>query len=179
MHVPTWRLQPTLLHDRPIRAELAECIDSSYGVVTGCRVGWSQSGGKCACRWRGVRHTLTRELQNIDVGLREVERGVASDGENQGRLIGLKKKWAEVDSRLWQFDYQQHIARLHSEGDRSSRLLAWFVKGEQQHTPISAIRLDSGTIVNTQLEINEAFRQYYSTLYVAYLNGSIEAYGFW
>ncbi|KAJ1200034.1 hypothetical protein NDU88_003863 [Pleurodeles waltl] len=114
----------------------------------------------------GVQRTLTCDLQPIEAELREVECRVASSAEDQGKLVGLKRNWAEVDSRLRQFDYLHHIAQLHSEGDRSSRLLAWLVKGEHQHTHISTIQLDSGAIVNAQLEINEAFRQYYSTLYM-------------
>ncbi|KAJ1178596.1 hypothetical protein NDU88_003841 [Pleurodeles waltl] len=66
------------------------------------------------------------------------------------RVLRLRRN--EVDSRLQKFD-------------RSGRLLAWLVRGEQQRGPIRAIRLDSGAAVNTQAEINDTFKQYYSTLY--------------
>ncbi|KAJ1141670.1 hypothetical protein NDU88_007998 [Pleurodeles waltl] len=87
------------------------------------------------------------------------------DGGDEGNMIELKKQWVETDARLQKFDYRHYTARLHAEGDRSSRLLSWLLKGEQQHSTINAIRLDEGSILNTQLEINKAFRQYYATLY--------------
>ncbi|KAJ1127846.1 hypothetical protein NDU88_006239 [Pleurodeles waltl] len=91
----------------------------------------------------------------------------ATDKIDQTEVVKLKKQWNEADERLRKFDYRRYTARLKAKGDCSSRLLAWLVKGEQQHTPINAIHLESETIVNTKLEINEAFRQYYDTLYKA------------
>ncbi|KAJ1188525.1 hypothetical protein NDU88_005286 [Pleurodeles waltl] len=74
---------------------------------------------------------------------------------------------SEVDTRLRRFDYQHYVARAHSVGDRSGRLLAWHVRGEQQRRPIGGIKLDSGTMTNIQAGINDAFQRYYSILHAA------------
>ncbi|KAJ1197826.1 hypothetical protein NDU88_001672 [Pleurodeles waltl] len=68
-------------------------------------------------------------------------------------MDGLRKQWTETDARLRKFDYRHYAARMDAEENRSSRLLSWLVKGEQQHTTINAIRLETGNIVNTQLQI--------------------------
>ncbi|KAJ1187506.1 hypothetical protein NDU88_004281 [Pleurodeles waltl] len=58
-----------------------------------------------------------------------------------------------------------YISRQYAEGDRAGRLLAWLVRQNSQPSPIGAIRLDSGTIVNSQVEMNDAFYTYYRSLY--------------
>ncbi|KAJ1210586.1 hypothetical protein NDU88_005948 [Pleurodeles waltl] len=99
-------------------------------------------------------------------------------------LLEPRTRRNEVDMRLRKFDYQHYIARTHSEGDRSRRLLAWLIQGELQRPPIGAIQLYSGIMVNTQADINNAFKQYYSRLYErgnavhdlpAYNQASVEA----
>ncbi|KAJ1108412.1 hypothetical protein NDU88_005788 [Pleurodeles waltl] len=82
-------------------------------------------------------------------------------------LTNIRSKWTETDNRLRHFDYRHHIARTHAEGDRSGKLLEWLIKNERRNTPIGAIRLESGRIVNIQSEINNAFKEYYSSLYQA------------
>ncbi|KAJ1200665.1 hypothetical protein NDU88_004486 [Pleurodeles waltl] len=153
----------------PPRFYTRSILTREDGVLTGTRVRCTQSGGKgfMCVHGRGVRRTLVRDLQKNEVELREVECGVATGTVDLGKLGELRGNWDEVDLRLRQFDYRHYIARMHSEVDRYSRLLAWLIKGKQQHTPIGAIRLESGVIVNTQLEMNEAFKQYYSALYMA------------
>ncbi|KAJ1179253.1 hypothetical protein NDU88_004488 [Pleurodeles waltl] len=60
------------------------------------------------------------------------------------------------------------MARTHSEGDRSGKRLSWLTRSEPRNSPIGAICLNTGLIVNTQANINSAFRDYYSTLYKAH-----------
>ncbi|KAJ1192988.1 hypothetical protein NDU88_002294 [Pleurodeles waltl] len=91
---------------------------------------------------------MARELQKTEKELSEAECGVASGTMKREDLGVIREKWTEVDSLLRQ-------------------LLAWLLKGEQQRTPIGAIRLDTGAIVNTQAEINKALKRYYSALYMA------------
>ncbi|KAJ1184029.1 hypothetical protein NDU88_000839 [Pleurodeles waltl] len=110
---------------------------------------------------------LITELHSVEGRLREVERRVERGGGDMKEVTEFKAQWTETDARLRKFDYQHYAPRMHAEGDRSSRLLSWLVKGEQQHSTINAISLDEGSVVNTQQEINEAFRQYYATLYKA------------
>ncbi|KAJ1091286.1 hypothetical protein NDU88_004413 [Pleurodeles waltl] len=92
----------------------------------------------------GVRRTLACELQKAETELREAEHGVASGTVKREDLGAIRGKWTKVDSCLRQFDYRHYVAQMHSEEDRSSRLLAWLLIGEQQCTPIGAIRLESG-----------------------------------
>ncbi|KAJ1189427.1 hypothetical protein NDU88_006172 [Pleurodeles waltl] len=82
-------------------------------------------------------------------------------------LHALHLGTSKVDTRLRGFDYRHFVAMAHSEGDCLGRLLAWLVHGEQQRRPLGVIKLDSGEVLNTQVEINDEFRQNYSTLYAA------------
>ncbi|KAJ1204909.1 hypothetical protein NDU88_000344 [Pleurodeles waltl] len=173
--VPTWCLQPSLLWDPPFRAELAEGIESYFKInaksASSRAVEWDGHKvvirGLCMSASGGVRRTLITELHGVEERLWEAERRVEGGGGDMKEVTELKTQWTETDARLRKFYYRHYTARMHAEGDRSSILLSWLVKGEQQHSTINAIRLDTGGIVNTQREINEAFRQYYATLYKA------------
>ncbi|KAJ1160983.1 hypothetical protein NDU88_001472 [Pleurodeles waltl] len=115
----------------------------------------------------GIRRALLSELHGTAEKLRKADSEAALNSTANNNMITLEKQWGDTETRLRNFDYRYHTARLHTEGARSSRMLAWLAKGTQQHTPINAIRLDTGVIVNTQSEINNAFRQYYARLYQA------------
>ena len=62
-------------------------------------------------------------------------------------------------------DYKATISQQHAEGDKPGRILAWLLKSETPKTTLGVIRNQTGTIVNTQEEINEVFTQYYEHLY--------------
>ncbi|KAJ1151815.1 hypothetical protein NDU88_004594 [Pleurodeles waltl] len=115
----------------------------------------------------GVKRTLTSELHDIERNKRTAECKAVLQGDAGNDMSILQKQWNEVESRLRKIDYRHNAKRLHMEGVRSSRMLAWLVKGEQKRAPINAIHLETGTVVNTQTEINDAFRHYYNTLYRA------------
>ncbi|KAJ1209209.1 hypothetical protein NDU88_004587 [Pleurodeles waltl] len=93
----------------------------------------------------GVRRKLILEIHDIEGKLRNTECKAVSSSDTSNDTINLKKQWIETETCLRKFDYRHYAARLHAEGDRSSRMLAWLVKGVQWNTPINAIRLDTGT----------------------------------
>ncbi|KAJ1104352.1 hypothetical protein NDU88_001764 [Pleurodeles waltl] len=110
---------------------------------------------------------LVRELASLETDLHRVECAVTTDSSDLAALRTLRARHREVDERLRIYDYRHYISRSHAEGNRSGRLPTWLLRGEQHRVPIGALRLDTGIVVNTQLFINDAFRCYYSMLYVA------------
>ncbi|KAJ1152186.1 hypothetical protein NDU88_004963 [Pleurodeles waltl] len=157
--IPTWRLQPTLLQDPPFRKEMADNIESYFKINTGSTstraTEWDGhkvvTRGMCMTIASGVKRTLTLELRDIERNKRAAEYKIALHTDTSGDTLNLQKQCKEVESRLRKFDYRQYTTRQHMEGDRSSRIVAWLVKGEQKHTPINTIRLNTGTIVNTEI----------------------------
>ncbi|KAJ1151358.1 hypothetical protein NDU88_004140 [Pleurodeles waltl] len=91
----------------------------------------------------GVKRTLTSELRDIERNKHTAECKAALQGNAGNDMSILQKQWNEVESRLRKFDYRHYTKRLQMEEDRSSRMLAWLVKGEQKRAPINAIRLDT------------------------------------
>ncbi|KAJ1172364.1 hypothetical protein NDU88_004211 [Pleurodeles waltl] len=75
-------------------------------------------------------------------------------------LRAKREIYKEADQRLRRHDYNYHLIRLHVEGDRLGRLLAWLLREERKHTPIGAIRLTNETMVSSQDTINNAFKDY-------------------
>ena len=71
----------------------------------------------------------------------------------------------EIERTLAKLDFKKHIAKLHKEGDRSERMLAWLTREDRDRQPIGAIRTSENIIHHTQGEINRAFMDYYKVLY--------------
>ncbi|KAJ1189179.1 hypothetical protein NDU88_005930 [Pleurodeles waltl] len=63
---------------------------------------------------RGIRRTLNHELRDIEVTLRDAERGEATDKIDQTEVAKLKKQWNEADERLRKFDYRHYTVRLNA-----------------------------------------------------------------
>ncbi|KAJ1200418.1 hypothetical protein NDU88_004242 [Pleurodeles waltl] len=160
---PSWRLQPALLRDPPFREQLADTIAFYFTInnqtATTRAIEWDGHKvvirGMCIGAAGGIQHTLLLELHDTEEKLRKAECEAASNSAASNATIQLKKQWGDIETCLRKFDYRHYTARLHTEGDRYSHMLAWLAKGIQRHTPINAIRLDTGVIVNTQSEIND------------------------
>ena len=75
-----------------------------------------------------------------------------------------RRECRDIESRLSKLDYKHHIARLHTERDRTGHMLAWLLREVQAGTLIGTIRGSDGTIYNTQLQINYSFVEFYRTL---------------
>ncbi|KAJ1179291.1 hypothetical protein NDU88_004525 [Pleurodeles waltl] len=115
----------------------------------------------------GVRKTLVRELKQVEDQLGILEKESMSQPPKAQQLQEARDKLAQLSKRLRKFDYAKYMERAHSEGDRAGTLLARLIKEELSPTPILHINTPQQDNITTQLEINTAFRDYYTALYSA------------
>ncbi|KAJ1140515.1 hypothetical protein NDU88_006866 [Pleurodeles waltl] len=85
----------------------------------------------------GIRQTLTQELRQLEQDVRTAECKQAKGIIAETELTRLRTEWNQADRRLRQYDYRHHLARTHSEGDRSGKLLAWLLKNERRPSALT------------------------------------------
>ncbi|KAJ1116474.1 hypothetical protein NDU88_004685 [Pleurodeles waltl] len=171
--IPTWRLRTDALLDAPFREDLNACIKNYWDLNTGstdlrateCDAHKVVVRGHCLSASWGGRSSLHNEVVTLENEPRALELAVAQ-GTVPFEPLGAKRRvYEEADQHLRRYDYNLHLTCLHTEGDSSGRLLAWLLRKEQQHAPIGAICLNDGTVVSSQEEINNAFKDDYTELY--------------
>ncbi|KAJ1185643.1 hypothetical protein NDU88_002433 [Pleurodeles waltl] len=90
---------------------------------------------------------------------------IANQLAHSARLRKLRKQHSEAEALLRKHDYKFYLVREHPQGDRARKLLAWLVHDEHQNPPIGTIKIHNSTLAVTQSAINDAFQDYYHTLY--------------
>ncbi|KAJ1217657.1 hypothetical protein NDU88_005250 [Pleurodeles waltl] len=171
--VPTWRFQAEALQDQAFAELLKESISQYWDInamsATTRATEWDAHKvvvrGVCiSSTWR-VRRSLQAEIGKLEKELRAAEIAVALGEIPHTVLKERRLKYNDADSKLRCHDYNYHLTRLQTEGDGSSRMLAWLLREDRQQSPIGAIRVGAHDMATTQVEINETFRKYYSNLY--------------
>ncbi|KAJ1099631.1 hypothetical protein NDU88_004730 [Pleurodeles waltl] len=114
-----------------------------------------------------VRTVILRELMRVEDSLGLLEKAAVVQTQPAQQLQEARSEHAELLKHLRKVDYAKHRERTYNERDKAGALLARLMKDEPSPTPILHINTPQQTSINTQLEINEAFRDYYTTLYSA------------
>ncbi|KAJ1136101.1 hypothetical protein NDU88_002519 [Pleurodeles waltl] len=171
--IPMWRLQVEALHDPAfidaLRTALKQYWESNTGTTNLRATEWDAHKvvirGHCISTTWGVRRTLHAEVSKLEEKLRALENAVACNVTPYSALRETRAEHAKADATLRLHDHKHHMARLQAEGDRSGRLLAWLLREDRRCPPIGSIITGVGAIATTQVNINDAFREYYTQLY--------------
>ncbi|KAJ1149497.1 hypothetical protein NDU88_002304 [Pleurodeles waltl] len=107
------------------------------------------------------------ELKQIEDQLGILERDSISQPHLTQQLREARAEHTQLIERLRKFDYGKYRERAHREGDRAGTLLARLMRDEPSPIPIIQINTPQQNNITTQLEINMAFRDYYTVLYSA------------
>ena len=171
--VQMWRLRIEALGDPAFSATLAEHINQYFEINTGTTssraVEWEAHKATirrhCISMTWGAKITLQSELDRKERDLRRAEKSTYNNPGGYAQVQALRGECKDIEKDLAKIDYKHHIAKLHKEGDRSGRLLAWLTREDRDRPPIGAIRSSDGTTCHAQSDINKSFLEYYKSLY--------------
>ena len=173
--IPMWRLRPEALNEPPFKVAIGEQVVNYFELNGGStefrRTEWDAMKvvlrGHCMKTVWGVKTTLLGEMAELEARLRIVEVQASSHPERWVEHGQIQKELDGVYSTLGKYEYNTYLTHQHMEGDKPGRTLAWLLRSETPRTVIGAIRNKHGVLVNTQITINEVFRDYYRDLYRA------------
>ncbi|KAJ1119166.1 hypothetical protein NDU88_007352 [Pleurodeles waltl] len=98
-----------------------------------------------------------------------MEYAAAQGDTNDTQLQSGQIRYAELLEHIRVLDYRSYNQMVHMEADKPGIVLAKLIRPQQSPTPIPSINSSHMGIVETQIGINDVFRQYYATLYAASL----------
>ena len=91
--------------------------------------------------------------------------------EVERQVLEVRSRQWELNDRLGKLDYREYTARQHRDGDTAGRMLTLLLRFDE----VWGYYGPSGEVVNTQVGINDIFRNYYQELYpvtaLAYMPG--------
>lgn len=171
--IPRWKLQPLMLEDLIFRTALSNAIENYFWVHT-------NSTGSRQTEWdafkavirgvaigtrTGVRNNLIDRLKDVEASLAVLEGEAAGTNDQLTQLQKANIQYAELLEELRVVDHQLYIQKQHAHSDRAGPLLARLIRNTPPLTPIMEIQNAAGNTVRTQIDINNAFRDYYTKLY--------------
>ncbi|KAJ1201148.1 hypothetical protein NDU88_004963 [Pleurodeles waltl] len=129
------------------------------------RAGNRDSRGKSLAKTYGIWKKLDRELAQQQDALNALQRQI-DDGdvlENESRVVcdRICALWSRLDSYVRK-DFRQ---RLHREGDRCGRLLAWLLCCEHSTPVILSLRGPTGDRILGQTCVNASLREHLEAIY--------------
>lgn len=95
----------------------------------------------------------------------KLDQTVVTHASQASALQEANIQYAKLLEELPLVDYAAYVQRQHKAANRAGPLLAKLIRDTPQNTPIMEITTLDGTVVSTQLEINDAFQDYYQALY--------------
>ena len=166
--VPLWRLQKEALEDsvfrEDLRGEIRNYLGENWNTTETRATEWEALKvvvrGHCIGKSVQIRRMLDKELVEIEDKMRieELKLGEMDDPEE---LTGLKTQYNKVLEQVRCHNYKQYISKAHEMEGRASKLLAGLANPEQRGVPLLKMQATGGTLVSTQEEINDVFRDYY------------------
>lgn len=111
--------------------------------------------GACIKQIAGVKHTLERLLIDTE---RKLEILTKKEDAHTATAIQVAEARTKYTAA--------YATRRHRDGDKTGTLLAWLAKQDTELKPITEIVDLSGRLVRAQSDILQAFRHYYTTIYL-------------
>ncbi|KAJ1108369.1 hypothetical protein NDU88_005745 [Pleurodeles waltl] len=171
--IPLWRMRQELLGELEYRLDLQEALTGYFGgnwtTVQSCCIEWEALKviirGKSLTMTYSIQKKLDQELAQQEDALGvlqcQIDNGDAKEAESQvvrGRIGAL---WSRLDSYVHK-DFRQ---RLHCEGDRSGRLLAWLLQHERPIPMTLSLRGPTGGRILGQTHVNAHLRENLEAIY--------------
>ncbi|KAJ1164620.1 hypothetical protein NDU88_005055 [Pleurodeles waltl] len=121
--------------------------------------------GESLAKTYGIRKKLDRELAQQADALNalqcQTDNGGVLENESQAVRGRISALWSRLDSYVLTHFRQ----RLHCEGDRSGRLLAWLLHRERSTPIILSLRGTTGDGILGQTRVNAHLREHLETIY--------------
>lgn len=171
--IPTWKLNPSLLEDSVFHSTLNTAIINYFAekanTTSSRQIEWDAFKtvlrGAAISRRVGECTTLLTSLTDVENRLGALEREVLANDVRKEDLQEAHIRHAELLEDLRILDYRLYTQRQNAEADRAGPLLARIIQNTQDATPILEVTNSEGVLVNTHLDINDAFNSYYEALY--------------
>ncbi|XP_078496814.1 uncharacterized protein LOC144752850 [Lissotriton helveticus] len=113
----------------------------------------------------GRKREVIARLKEVENSLAPLENEAAGTNAPFTPLQEAHIRHAELLEDLRLLDYKEYTNRQHTQADRAGPLLARLLSDSPIHHPILTVLDQAGNPTNTQLGINTAFKDYYTTLY--------------
>ncbi|KAJ1084387.1 hypothetical protein NDU88_004536 [Pleurodeles waltl] len=172
-----WRMRPELLGDLKYRRDIQEALTGYFArnwtTAKSCGIEWEalkvMIRGESLTKTYGIRKKLELELtQQEDAPgalQHQIDNGGTLEAESQVVRACIGALWGRLDSYVRK-DFRQ---RLHREGDRSGRLLAWQLRREHSIPMILSLWGPAGGRILGQTRVNAHLREHLEAIYFSLL----------
>ncbi|KAJ1180122.1 hypothetical protein NDU88_005346 [Pleurodeles waltl] len=166
-------MRPELLGDHEYRHDIQEVLagyfSENWTTVLSHGLEWEAlkvvKRGESLAKTHGIWKKLDQELAQKEDALNALQRQLDNGGalENEGRAVRgrIGALWSRLDSYVCK-DFRQ---RLHCEGDRAGRLLAWLLRCERYTPIILSLQSPTGVRILGQTCMNAHLREHLETNY--------------
>ena len=157
-----WRLNSSLLQD-PVNVEWLRTELNNY-----LEINW-QSVSSAGVTWEALKAVKikTRELLELENVMKQAETELKQHMTQDGmrKLTKLKYQYNNILSQKVEFNLFRARQTYFESGDKAGKLLASYIKQRELSSTIPAIRSPAGDLLSATVDINQAFKEFYSNLY--------------
>lgn len=109
------------------------------------------------------------EVLEKDILKLEKEFQQSGSKELYNSLVNKKLKYNTLDTYKTKITILKRKQKYYELRERAHKVLSWQLKAEESSRIINAIQTDTGSVSYNRMEINDAFKQFYTDLYTSEL----------
>ena len=172
-----WRLNPTLLKKPDfcqfIRNQIKFFCETNCPSTSNSFIIWDTT--KAFLRGQIISYTIAFKKKHMteindlerEISHLEKEHQMSHSRDIYQTLVNKKLQYNLLNTYRIEKNILRTKQRYYELGEKAQKVLAWQLKAEEASRAINSIETENGNVTGNPKEINDCFKNYYSTLYTS------------